>query len=184
MEPRLKTVYKEKVLPELIKKFSYKHVMQVPKISRIVLKMGLGRLFEAGRNTKIVEEAADELMQIAGQKTVTTKAKKSIAGFKLRENVNIGCKVTLRGSRMYEFFDRFINLSLPRVRDFRGVNPVSFDGNGNYTLGVKEHIIFPEIDYSRVQTVKGLNISIVTTSDTDAEALELLRLLGMPFSKN
>lgn len=184
MEPRLKTVYKEKIAPELMKKFSYKNSMQVPKIERIVLNMGLGKLSEAGRNTKIIEEALEELTQIAGQKPVITKAKKSIAGFKLREDLPIGCMVTLRGTVMYEFLDRLLNLTLPRVRDFKGVNPKSFDGRGNYTLGVREHIIFPEIDYSKIQNVKGLNISIVTTSKTDNEAHELLELFGMPFSKN
>lgn len=184
MQPRLKTIYREKVLPELMTEFSYKNVMQVPRISSIVLNMGLGRLSESGRNTKVVEEAAEELMQIVGQRPVITKAKRSIAGFKLREDMKIGCKVTLRSSKMYEFLDRLINLSLPRVRDFKGVDPRSFDGNGNYTLGIKEHIIFPEIDYSRVQVVKGLNISIVTTSRTDEEAKSLLRLMGMPFSNN
>ena len=184
MEPRLKTVYKEKVVPELMKKFSYNNVMQVPKIERIVLNIGLGRLSEAGRNTKVIEEAVDELTQIVGQKPVITKAKKSIAGFKLREDLPIGCMVTLRGTMMYEFLDRLVNLALPRVRDFKGVNPKSFDGRGNFTLGVKEHIIFPEIDYSKVQNVKGLNVCIVTTSSTDGEALEMLELMGMPFYKN
>ena len=184
MQPRLKTIYREKVLPELMTEFSYKNVMQVPKISSVVLNMGLGRLSESGRNTKVVEEAAEELMQIVGQRPVITKARRSIAGFKLREDMKIGCKVTLRSNKMYEFLDRLINLSLPRVRDFKGVDPRSFDGNGNYTLGIKEHIIFPEIDYSRVQVVKGLNISIVTTSRTDEEAKALLRLMGMPFSNN
>ena len=184
MEPRLKTVYKEKVVAQLMKKFSYKNIMQVPKIESIVLNMGLGRLSEAGRNTKVIEEAVDELKQIAGQKPVITKAKKSIAGFKLRENMKIGCMVTLRGNMMYEFLDRLLSLALPRVRDFKGVNSKSFDGRGNYTFGVREHIIFPEVDYSKVQNVKGLNISIVTTSSTDHEALEMLELLGMPFSKN
>lgn len=184
MQPRLKTIYREKVLPELMTEFSYKNVMQVPRISSVVLNMGLGRLSESGRNTKVVEEAAEELMQIVGQRPVITKARRSIAGFKLREDMKIGCKVTLRSNKMYEFLDRLINLSLPRVRDFKGVDPRSFDGNGNYTLGIKEHIIFPEIDYSRVQVVKGLNISIVTTSRTDEEAKALLRLMGMPFSNN
>ena len=184
MEPRLKTVYKEQVVPALMKKFSYKNVMQVPKIERITLNMGLGRLSEAGRNTKVIEEAVEELTQIVGQKPVITKAKKSIAGFKLREDLPIGCMVTLRGTMMYEFLDRLVNLALPRVRDFKGVNPKSFDGRGNYTLGVREHIIFPEIDYSKVQNVKGLNVSIVTTSNTDQEALEMLELFGMPFVKN
>ncbi|MGI9553901.1 MAG: 50S ribosomal protein L5 [Thermodesulfobacteriota bacterium] len=184
MEPRLKTVYKENVVPELMNKFSYKNIMQVPKLERIVLNIGLGRLSEAGRNTKVIEEAVEELTQIVGQKPVITKAKKSIAGFKLREDLPIGCMVTLRGTMMYEFLDRLINLTLPRVRDFKGVNPKSFDGRGNYTLGVKEHIIFPEIDYSKIQNVKGLNVSIVTTSGTDQEALEMLELFGMPFTKN
>ena len=184
MEPRLKTVYKEQVVPALIKKHSYKNVMQVPKIERITLNMGLGRLSEAGRNTKVIEEAVEELTQIVGHRPVVTKAKKSIAGFKLREDLPIGCMVTLRGTLMYEFLDRLVNLALPRVRDFKGVSPQSFDGRGNYTLGVREHIIFPEIDYSKVQNVKGLNVSIVTTSNTDQEALEMLKLFGMPFIKN
>jgi len=184
MEPRLKTFYKENVVPQLMKKFSYKNIMQVPRIERIVLNIGLGRLSEAGRNTKVIEEAVDELTQIVGQKPVVTKAKKSIAGFKLREDLPIGCMVTLRGTMMYEFLDRLVNLALPRVRDFKGVNPKSFDGRGNFTLGVREHIIFPEIDYSKIQNVKGLNVSIVTTSNTDEESLEMLELLGMPFSKN
>ena len=184
MTPRLKTFYKEKVVPDLMKKFSYKNVMQVPKIERIVLNMGLGRLSEAGRNTKIVEEAAEELATIVGQRPVITNAKKSIAGFKLREGVPIGCMVTLRGTRMYEFLDRLINLSLPRVRDFKGVSPKAFDGRGNYTIGIREHIIFPEIDYSKVQAVKGLNITFVTTSNTDDETKELLELFGLPFIKN
>ena len=184
MTPRLKTFYKEKVVPDLMKKFSYKNVMQVPKIERIVLNMGLGRLSEAGRNTKIVEEAAEELATIVGQRPVITNAKKSIAGFKLREGVPIGCMVTLRGTKMYEFLDRLINLSLPRVRDFKGVSPKAFDGRGNYTIGIREHIIFPEIDYSKVQAVKGLNITFVTTSNTDDETKELLELFGLPFIKN
>lgn len=184
MEPKLKVTYKEKALPELMKKFSYKNIMQAPRVTNIVLNMGLGRLSEAGRNTKVIDEAVEELAQIVGQKPVITKAKKSIAGFKLRENVKIGCMVTLRGNRMYEFLDRLVNLALPRVRDFKGVNPKSFDGRGNYTLGVKEHVIFPEIDYSKVQNVKGINITIVTTSNTDNEALTMLELLGVPFSKN
>ena len=184
MEPRLKTFYKDNVVPQMMKKFSYKNIMQVPRIERIVLNIGLGRLSEAGRNTKVIEEAVDELTQIAGQKPVVTKAKKSIAGFKLREDLPIGCMVTLRGTMMYEFLDRLVNLALPRVRDFKGVNPKSFDGRGNFTLGVREHIIFPEIDYSKIQNVKGLNISIVTTSNTNEESLEMLELLGMPFFKN
>ena len=184
MTPRLKTYYNEKVVPELVKKFSYKNNMQVPKVEKVVLNMGLGRLSDAGRNSKIVEEAAEELAQIVGQKPVITKAKKSIASFKLREDLPIGCMVTLRGTMMYEFLDRLLNLALPRVRDFKGVSDKAFDGRGNYTLGIKEHIIFPEIDYSKVQFVKGMNISIVTTCNSDGEAMELLELLGMPFSKN
>ena len=184
MTPRLKTVYKDSIVPDLMKKFSYKNIMQVPKIERIVLNMGLGKASDAGRNSKIVEEAAEELASIVGQRPVITKAKKSIAGFKLREDLPIGCMVTLRGSNMYEFLDRLINLSLPRVRDFKGISHKAFDGNGNYTLGLREHIIFPEIDYSKVQLVKGMNITIVTTSKTDEETKEMLQLFGLPFLKN
>ena len=184
MTPRLKTVYKESVVPGLMEKFSYKNVMQVPKIERIVLNMGLGKASEAGRSNKVIEEAVEELAAIVGQRPVITKAKKSIAGFKLREEMPIGCMVTLRGTVMYEFLDRLINLSLPRVRDFKGVSPKAFDGRGNYTLGVREHIIFPEIDYSKVQLVKGLNITFVTTSNTDNETKEMLSMFGLPFFKN
>jgi len=184
MTPRLKTVYKETIVPGLMEKFSYKNVMQVPKIERIVLNMGLGKASEAGRNTKLIDEAADELAAIVGQRPVITKAKKSIAGFKLREDLPIGCMVTLRGTVMYEFLDRLINLSLPRVRDFKGVPHKAFDGRGNYTIGIKEHIIFPEIDYSKIQLVKGMNITFVTTSNTDNETKEMLQLFGLPFFKN
>lgn len=184
MTPRLKTVYKETIVPGLMEKFSYKNVMQVPKIERIVLNMGLGKASEAGRNTKLIDEAANELGAIVGQRPVITKAKKSIAGFKLREDLPIGCMVTLRGTIMYEFLDRLINLSLPRVRDFKGVSHKAFDGRGNYTLGIKEHIIFPEIDYSKIQLVKGMNITFVTTSNTDNETKEMLQLFGLPFFKN
>ncbi len=184
MTPRLKTVYKETIVPGLMEKFSYKNVMQVPKIERIVLNMGLGKASEAGRNTKLIDEAASELGAIVGQRPVITKAKKSIAGFKLREDLPIGCMVTLRGTIMYEFLDRLINLSLPRVRDFKGVSHKAFDGRGNYTLGIKEHIIFPEIDYSKIQLVKGMNITFVTTSNTDNETKEMLQLFGLPFFKN
>lgn len=184
MTPRLKTVYKETVVPGLMEKFGYKNVMQVPKIERIVLNMGLGKVSEAGRSNKIIEEAADELAAIVGQRPVITKAKKSIAGFKLREEMPIGCMVTLRGQVMYEFLDRLINLSLPRVRDFKGVSPKAFDGRGNYTLGIREHIIFPEIDYSKIQLVKGMNITFVTTSNTDNETKEMLSMFGLPFFKN
>ncbi len=184
MTPRLKTVYKETIVPGLMEKFSYKNVMQVPKIERIVLNMGLGKVSEAGRNTKLIDEAVEELGAIVGQRPVITKAKKSIAGFKLREDLPIGCMVTLRGSVMYEFLDRLINLSLPRVRDFKGVSHKAFDGRGNYTLGIREHIIFPEIDYSKIQLVKGMNITFVTTSNTDNETKEMLQLFGLPFFKN
>ena len=184
MTPRLKTIYKDTIVPGLIEKFSYKNIMQVPKIERIVLNMGLGKASEAGRNSKIVEEAAEELASIVGQRPVITKAKKSIAGFKLREDLPIGCMVTLRGTKMYEFLDRLINLSLPRVRDFKGISHNAFDGNGNYTLGIREHIIFPEVDYSKIQLVKGMNITFVTTSKTDEETKEMLQLFGLPFLKN
>ena len=184
MTPRLKTVYKESIVPGLMEKFSYKNVMQVPKIERIVLNMGLGKVSEAGRNTKLIEEAVEELAAIVGQRPVITRAKKSIAGFKLREDLPIGCMVTLRGTVMYEFLDRLINLSLPRVRDFKGISPKAFDGRGNYTLGIREHIIFPEIDYSKIQLVKGMNITFVTTSNTDNETKEMLQLFGLPFFQN
>ena len=184
MTPRLKTIYNDTIVPGLMEKFSYKNVMQVPKIERIVLNMGLGKATDAGRNTKIIDEAVEELASIVGQRPVITKAKKSIAGFKLREDLPIGCMVTLRGSLMYEFLDRLINLSLPRVRDFKGISHKAFDGNGNYTLGIREHIIFPEVDYSKIQLVKGMNITFVTTSRTDEETKEMLQLFGLPFLKN
>ena len=184
MVPRLKTLYTEEVAGALFEKFSYSNKMQIPKLEKIIINMGLGKLSEAGRNTKLIEEAAAELGVITGQKPVITNAKTSIAGFKLREGLPIGCKVTLRGVKMYEFFDRLVNLALPRVRDFRGISAKAFDGKGNYTLGVREHIIFPEIDYSKVQYNKGMNITFVTTSETDDEARELLQQLGMPFVKN
>jgi len=184
MTPRLKTIYKDTIVPGLMKKFSYKNIMQVPKIERIVLNMGLGKVTDAGRNTKIIEEAVEELGAIVGQRPVITRAKKSIAGFKLREDLPIGCMVTLRGTMMYEFLDRLINLSLPRVRDFKGISHKAFDGNGNYTLGIREHVIFPEVDYSKIQLVKGMNITFVTTSNTDDETKEMLQLFGLPFLKN
>ncbi len=182
VEPRMKRIYNEQVIPRIMERKSYSNPMMVPRLERIVLNMGLGRLSEAGRNKAVVDEAVFELALIAGQRPAITKSKKSIAGFKLREGLPIGCAVTLRGTRMYEFFDRLVNLTLPRVRDFRGVKANSFDGKGNYTLGVREHIIFPEIDYSKVSKVKGLNITFVTTSDTNEEAKVLLEELGMPFS--
>ncbi len=179
--PRMKKMYNELVIPRMMEKHSYSNPMMVPRLERIVLNMGLGRLSESGRNKAVVDEAVSELALIAGQMPFVTKARKSIAGFKLREGLPIGCAVTLRGARMYEFLDRLVNLALPRVRDFRGVSANSFDGGGNYTLGIKEHIMFPEIDYSKVSKVKGMNITFVTNSDGDEEAKSLLEELGMPF---
>ncbi len=184
MAPRLKELYQEKVIPSLNQKYSYKNPMQVPTIEKIVINMGLGRLSDAGKDKKVIEEAVEELGRITGQRPVVRAAKKSIAGFKLREGLPVGVAVTLRGNRMYEFLDRLVNLALPRVRDFRGVSPKAFDGSGNYTLGLREQIIFPEIDYSKVQHVKGMNISIVTTAETDEEARSLLQEFGMPFTTN
>ena len=175
---RLKEHYLKKAVPALTKEFGYKNVMAVPKIEKITINIGLG---EATQNAKLMDGAVNELGQIAGQKPVVTKASKSISQFKLREGQSIGCMVTLRGDRMYEFFDRLVNVALPRVRDFRGVSTKSFDGRGNYTLGVKDQLIFPEIDYSKVEKTKGMNISITTTARTDAEGLALLRQMGMPF---
>ncbi|GAC91827.1 50S ribosomal protein L5 [Anoxybacillus flavithermus NBRC 109594] len=170
----------KEVVPALMSKFNYKSVMQVPKIEKIVINMGVG---DAVQNAKALDNAVEELALISGQKPVVTRAKKSIAGFRLREGMPIGAKVTLRGERMYEFFDKLVSVSLPRVRDFRGVSKKSFDGRGNYTLGVKEQLIFPEIDYDKVNKVRGMDIVIVTTAKTDEEARELLTLLGMPFQK-
>jgi large subunit ribosomal protein L5 len=172
--------YLENVKPALMKKFNYKSVMQVPKLEKIVVNMGVG---DAIQNSKLIDAAVEDLTQITGQKPVVTRAKKSIAAFKLRQDVAIGCKVTLRGERMYQFFDKLITISLPRVRDFRGLNKNSFDGRGNYTLGVKEQLIFPEINYDKVVKVRGMDIVIVTTAKTDEEGRELLTLLGMPFRK-
>ena len=176
----LKDFYNNDCVPALKEEFGYTNIMQIPKLEKIVLNMGLG---EAVQNPKIVEGAAQELTLIAGQKAVVTNAKKSIAGFKLREGMPIGCRVTLRGDRMYDFFSKLVNVALPRVRDFRGVLPKGFDGRGNYSLGVKEQIIFPEIDYDKIDKIKGLNISIVTSAPTNAEGLSLLKLMGMPFRK-
>jgi len=175
---RLKEIYKSKVIPSMMREFGYKNVMAVPKVEKVVLNMGLG---EAIQNAKILDAAVAELSQISGQKAVITKAKKSIASFKLRKGMPIGCMVTLRKKRMWDFLDRFFNLALPRVRDFRGLPDKIFDGRGNCTVGVKEHIIFPEIDYDKIDKVKGLNVTIVTTARTDAEAYYLLKELGMPF---
>jgi large subunit ribosomal protein L5 len=177
-EARLKQHYQKTVVPALVKEFGYKNVMAVPKIQKISVNIGLG---EATQNAKLMDGAVNELGAIAGQKPVVTKAKKSIAAFKLREGMSIGAMVTLRGDRMYEFLDRLMNVALPRVRDFRGISSKSFDGRGNYTLGVKDQLIFPEIDYNKVEKVKGMNISITTTAKTDAEGLALLRQMGMPF---
>jgi large subunit ribosomal protein L5 len=177
-QARLKKHYNEKVVPELMKEFGYKSVMEVPKVTKIVVNMGLG---EAIQNVKILDSAMEELSLITGQKPVITKAKRSISTFKLRQGMSIGCRVTLRRERMYEFFDRLVSVSLPRVRDFRGVSPASFDGMGNYTLGLQEQIIFPEIDYDKVEKVRGMNVVVVTTAKTDQEARYLLKLMGVPF---
>lgn len=178
--PRLAGKYRSEVIPALMKEFGFKNPMQVPRLQKIVVNMGLG---EAVQNAKMLDSAVEELTQITGQKPVITRAKKSIAGFKLRENQAIGCMVTLRQQRMWELADRLISLALPRVRDFRGISPKGFDGRGNFTLGLKEQIIFPEINYDKVQKVKGMNITVVTTAQTDDEAKKLLDYLGMPFRK-
>jgi large subunit ribosomal protein L5 len=175
---RLKEYYKKEVVPALIKAFDYKNPMEVPRFVKIVVNMGLG---EAVQNVKVLDSAVEEMTKIVGQKPVITKARKSIATFKLRQGMSIGCCVTLRRERMYEFFDRLVNVALPRVRDFRGIPPKSFDGRGNFALGLKEQIIFPEIDYDKVEKVRGMNIAIVTTAKTDDEARQLLKLMGMPF---
>jgi large subunit ribosomal protein L5 len=175
---QLKELYEKEAVPELIKAFNYKNGMEVPRLKKIVLNMGLG---DAIQNIKLLDSAAAELKMIAGQQPVITRAKKSIAAFKLRQGMPIGCMVTLRRTRMYDFFYKLVNIALPRVRDFRGVSARAFDGRGNYSLGIKEHIIFPEIDYDKIDIIKGLNISVVTDAKTDDEGRELLRLLGMPF---
>ena len=177
---RVQVKYNEQVKAELMKKFAYTSVMQVPKLDKIVINMGVG---DAIQNSKVLDAAYEELKQIAGQKPVITKAKKSIAAFKLREGVSIGCKVTLRGERMYEFYDKLVSVALPRVRDFRGLSKDSFDGRGNYTLGIKEQLIFPEINYDKVLKIRGMDIVIVTTANTDEEGRALLTMLGMPFAK-
>ena len=177
---RLKEQYQNEIVDAMIKKFGYKNIMEVPKLDKIVVNMGVG---EAKENAKLLDAAVKDMETITGQKAVVTKAKHSVANFKLREGMPIGCKTTLRGEKMYEFADRLINLALPRVRDFRGVNPNSFDGRGNYALGIKEQIIFPEIEYDKVDKVRGMDIIFVTTAKTDEEARELLRLFNMPFAK-
>lgn len=176
----LKDFYDNECVPTLKEEFGYSNFMQIPKIEKVVLNMGLG---EAVQNPKIIEGAAEELTRIAGQKAVVTKAKKSIATFKLREGMPIGCRVTLRGDRMYDFFSKLVNIALPRVRDFRGLSPKGFDGRGNYSMGIQEQIIFPEIDYDQIDKIKGLNITIVTSAKTDDEGRALLRKMGMPFKK-
>ena len=181
MSSRLKEAYYNEYVDALTKKFGYTNVMQVPKLDKVVVNMGVG---EAKENAKVLESACKDLETITGQKPVITKAKKSIANFKLREGMSIGCKVTLRGDKMYEFVDRLINLALPRVRDFRGVNPNAFDGRGNYALGIREQLIFPEIEYDKIDKVRGMDIIFVTTAKTDEEARELLTLFNMPFRKN
>jgi large subunit ribosomal protein L5 len=178
MAARLKEFYSKTVVPALTKEFGYTNIMAVPKIVKVSINIGLG---EATQNAKLMDKAVAELGAIAGQKPVITKAKKSIAAFKLRENMPIGCMVTLRGDRMFEFLDRLVNVSIPRIRDFRGVSPKAFDGRGNYTLGVKDQLIFPEIDYSKVDKTMGMNISITTTARSDAEGMALLKNMGMPF---
>ena len=177
---RLKDLYNSEIKDAMVKKFGYKNVMEIPKIDKIVINMGVG---EAKENAKVLEGAVKDMETITGQKAILTKAKNSVANFKIREGMPIGCKTTLRGDKMYEFMDRLVNLALPRVRDFRGVNPNAFDGRGNYALGIKEQIIFPEIEYDKVDKVRGMDIIIVTTAKTDEEARELLRLFNMPFAK-
>ena len=177
---RLKEMYKDEIVDAMIKKFGYKNIMEVPKLDKIVINMGVG---EAKDNAKALESAVKDMETITGQKAVLTRAKNSIANFKIREGMPIGCKVTLRGEKMYDFADRLINLALPRVRDFRGVSAESFDGRGNYTLGLKEQLMFPEIQYDKIDKIRGMDIVFVTTAKTDEEARELLRLFGMPFKK-
>ena len=180
MSARLKELYNDEIIEALTKKFGYKNVMEVPKLDKIVINMGVG---EAKENAKLLESAVKDMETITGQKAVLTKAKNSVANFKIREGMAIGCKTTLRGDKMYEFLDRLVNLALPRVRDFRGVNPNAFDGRGNYALGIKEQIIFPEIEYDKIDKTRGMDIIFVTTAKTDEEARELLKLFNMPFAK-
>ena len=177
---RLKEMYKSEVAPALMKKFGYKSVMQIPKLDKIVINVGAG---EAKDNSKVIDAICTDLAAITGQKAYVCKARKSVANFKLREGMSIGAKVTLRGERMYEFLDRLVNIALPRVRDFRGINPNAFDGRGNYNMGLKEQLIFPEIDYDKIDKVRGMDICFVTTAKTDEEARELLTLMGAPFAK-
>ena len=176
---RLKEFYSQEVAPAIMKKFGYKNVMEIPKVEKIVVNMGVS---EAVGNPKVLDAAVADLTQISGQKPIVTKAKKSISAFKVREGMSIGTKVTLRGERMYHFMDKLLNVALPRVRDFRGISPKAFDGRGNYTLGVKEQLIFPEMEYDKIDKIRGMDITIVTSANTDEEARELLKLMGMPFS--
>ncbi|MCX7883960.1 MAG: 50S ribosomal protein L5 [Caloramator sp.] len=180
MIPRLKEKYEKEVVPALLERFNYKSVMEVPKLEKIILNMGVG---DAKDNPKLLDAAVNDMTLIAGQKAVVTRAKKAVSNFKIRAGMAIGCKVTLRGAKMYEFADKFFNIALPRVRDFKGVSNKAFDGRGNYSLGVKEQLIFPEIEYDKVEKVRGMDIIFVTTAKTDEEAKELLRLLGMPFAQ-
>ena len=177
---RYKDLYKDQIVEAMTKKFGYKNVMEVPKLDKIVVNMGVG---EAKENSKVLDSAISDMEKITGQKAIVTKAKKSVANFKIREGMAIGCKTTLRGEKMYEFADRLINLALPRVRDFRGVNPNAFDGRGNYSLGIKEQLIFPEIEYDKIDKIRGMDIIFVTTAKTDEEARELLSLFNMPFAR-
>ena len=177
---RLKEIYRTEIVDAMIKKFGYKNIMEVPKLDKVVVNMGVG---EAKENAKLLESAVKDMEKITGQKAVITKAKKSVANFKIREGMAIGCKTTLRGEKMYDFVDRLINLALPRVRDFRGVNPNAFDGRGNYALGIREQLIFPEIEYDKIDKIRGMDVIFVTTAKTDEEARELLRLFNMPFKK-
>ncbi len=178
---RLQEKYKAEIAPALMQKFSYKSTMQIPKLDKVVINIGLG---EARENSKVIEAACNDLALITGQKPIVTKARKSVANFKLREGMSIGCKVTLRADKMYEFVDRLFNVALPRVRDFRGINPNAFDGRGNYALGIKEQLIFPEIDYDKIDKIRGMDIIFVTTANTDEEARELLSLMGAPFVRS
>ena len=177
-QPRLRNKYKDEIVPQLMKDFGFKNVMQVPKLDRIIVNMGLG---EAVQNAKLIESATEELTAITGRKPVVTRAKKSIAGFKLREGMPIGVMVTLRGEQMYDFLDRLVSLALPRTRDFKGISPKAFDGRGNYTLGIREQIVFPEINYDKIDKIKGMNVTLVTTAETDEQGRALLKSLGMPF---
>ncbi|MCI8490195.1 MAG: 50S ribosomal protein L5 [Lachnospiraceae bacterium] len=177
---RLKEQYQNEIVDAMMKKFGYKNIMEVPKLDKIVVNMGVG---EAKENAKILESAVKDMETITGQKAIITKARNSIANFKIREGMPIGCKVTLRGEKMYEFFDRLVNLALPRVRDFRGINPNAFDGRGNYALGIKEQLIFPEIEYDKIDKIRGMDVIVVTTAKTDEEGRELLTQFGMPFAK-